>query len=99
MLKLKPIKLTKKELEFIEKREVNYKELGEAFEYVLPPINLDCFGTSEGEDLIKKEKRRAFIKRRREAMSKVMKNYPEGLTGENYQKIKDEVKKEEKDGV
>lgn len=41
---IKPIKPSKKELEFIENREICTKQIEEAFDYIAPPIKvgLDC---------------------------------------------------------
>lgn len=94
-MKFKSIKPTKKELEFIKVREGNYKELGEAFEYFLPPINLGCFSTHDDKNLIRLEKRRELLDRKRKAYKNVMKNHPEGWTKDNIQQLKDEMKKEE----
>ncbi len=46
-------------------------------------------------DLIRRKRTQEFLERRKKSWNKIMKNHPEGLTKENHQQIKNEIKKEE----
>lgn len=46
-------------------------------------------------DIISSKRKQAFLERRGKSWDKVMENYPEGLTKENHQQVKGEIKKEE----
>jgi len=46
-------------------------------------------------DLMKFKRRQAFLNNRKKAVEKVMKNHPEGITRDNLEQIKKEIKKEE----
>lgn len=41
------------------------------------------------------KERQAFVNRRKEAYKKVIKNYPDGLTKENLEEFKRDMKKQE----
>jgi len=46
-------------------------------------------------DLLRFKRRQSFLEKRKEAYKEVMKNYPEGMTKDNLEQIKKEIKKEE----
>jgi len=47
------------------------------------------------KDSLRFERRQAFIKKRKEAYKKVMENHPGGITRDNLDQVKKEIKKEE----
>jgi len=46
-------------------------------------------------DLVRFKRRQAFLEKRAGAYKKVMENHPEGITKDNLEQIKKEVKKKE----
>ncbi len=46
-------------------------------------------------DLVKLKRRQEFVNRRKSAYKKVIKNYPDGLTKENLDSFKEDMKRQE----
>ena len=46
-------------------------------------------------DLVRLRRRQAFVEKRKGAHKEVMKNHPEGITKDNLEQIKKELKKKE----